>query len=624
MNNLSSIFNAIIPENLKNTPAINDSVQIFIELLEENSKVSLSANNFFNDNVTEKTKEELIKIYLYDYYSLLHRLKSDFNIVERFKSQNKILRPYLYENDSYDSIVSTSTVVNYFIVGGSVLNSSYSGPEFDNVLGSEININPIYSKLGKLEDSLLKVKPDNFYFNRLFKEKKGFISSMRFIYDCLNEHLISEDEQLELQVIPSQDPFKLSIKGSIDTEVYRAGVEYLTHPLGFVYSYEQIKQIKLEDYFFFKYEYSNEQIEVRCLYGNSEFYNKQISEVLKYNGTIKVVFTDLTALIQEHDEVKYYDDSGRILKKYPIDKHCSIFLKYDLIYRPMISDSISFKLSYSEIDNNDVLTDSLTFNEKFISRNAGVIGEFVFDNSEKYGGDSNKTEEFNDEFVAKSKQQVNLEETYDKQIQESLISKIETNITEVQIDEYSEELKFKENIVYNGSIIGIGIITDINPIIIAKEVEFINQANLLDEFTPNYINNVGFESVYDKEITDLTKIKINLSELDDGQYNFNDFIQLDDGGAIIDSMHYSDNSYTNELKTKLTDSYIIEDEFKIFSTEYLNDNLEIQDDVLYSLNISYDKTNVIGEGNIDIVTPIIISDVDVNPYYKYKDNITLI
>mgnify|MGYP003610895683 CR=1 FL=1 len=298
---------------------------------------------------------------------MMKRLKSDYFIVNRFRQENKLLRPYLYENDSYDAIISNSTVVDYFNIGGSVINSSFSGPEFDNILAAEINVNPIYSKLDNLQNALLRVKPDNFYFNRLFKETKGFVSSIRFIYDCLNKYLVPDDERLSLEIKETGEPFKLLVKGSIDREIYRSAVEYLTHPLGFVYSYDQVRQIKFDDYFSVKYIYKNSKVEVRCLQGNSEQYNKNIKEVVKFNGTLKVIFEDLTLLTQENGEIKYFNSAGLLIKKYSAIDHCAIYVSYDLVYTPTIYDTAKFLMTSTFSYDQILITDKLNHTIKYYS-----------------------------------------------------------------------------------------------------------------------------------------------------------------------------------------------------------------------------------------------------------------
>jgi hypothetical protein len=390
LNNLQAIFDAILPENILNNSLISDSTDIFIELLEKNSPVSMNISDFYNiEKITNNTSEELIKIYLYDYYSLIQKLLKDKRIVERFKNENKILRPQFYESDAYDVIISSSSIIDYFTIGGKYMSSKYSDPIFDETLAAEVNINPIYSKLEELKNNLLSVKPDNFYFNRIFKETKGFFSSIKYIYDVINRHLIPIDERSEFQVLDSNTPFVFKVKGSIDKEIYRAGVKYLTHPLGFVYDYEQIRQFKLSDLFSFKYEYQDEIIEVRCLQGSSESYNKKIKNIIQDGSYLSVIFTDGESLVYENQSVKYYNADGKIIKQYPYGYNCSIYLNYKLIYTPNISEILTFKekktLDVDTYNIEDVLKTIIEYSPKL----GLIIGKFYFNNKDKFNMDSN-------------------------------------------------------------------------------------------------------------------------------------------------------------------------------------------------------------------------------------------
>lgn len=596
MNNLNSIFNAILPENLKNTSVIQNYIDIFIEILEENSKVSLDSTNFFNDNVSNETKEELIKIYLYDYYSMLKRLKSDYYIVNRFRKENKILRPFLYVNDSMDARFSDNLVIDYFKIGGTVISSSFSGPEFDNVLSSEVNINPIYSKLDNLQNALLSVKPDNFYFNRLFKETKGFVSSIRFIYDCLNKYLVPDDERLQLEIRETGDPFKLLIKGSVDREIYRSGVEYLTHPLGFVYSYDQIRQITFEDYFSVKYRYDNSKIEVRCLYGNSETYNKVIKEVIKFNGSLKVIFDDLTSLVQENNEIKYLDSIGHEIKKYPESNHCSIFLSYDLIYVPTIYDNLKFKINnnfgFENILINDKMNSVLTYTPKV----GIVIGRFFLGVGERFYKDNNiysfvMEEVMNVRNVLRYKSSDNLNFSDNEKIEET--KNISTTvIINDEIIKNIDKTKLIENI-------------DI------KEIQNIKHSETFSE------------EIYDKDILETIHVKLPLHNIDDEGENFSDFLNINGFNGTVENMKYDDD-IREIIRTRLTDKIMIDDEITIHSYHLFKDNINILDtetEVTFNMTSIFKFGEVIGDGLID--GTIIIMDSDIVENYKYKETMDI-
>lgn len=420
MDNLAAVYEAITPENLKNINVYDDSMRIFIELLEEKSKVSIQTENFFNHHMTSATEEELIKIYLYDYYSMIQKILNNIHIINRFRKENEILRPELYKSTNDIITISNKAIFNYFEIGGSVINENYSGPEFDDTLGKEIDVNPIYKKVEKLKHDLLQVTAENFYFNRIFKETKGFYSSMIYIYDIINKYLTADDERIPLDLkemfsgthfigepylyvngftsehtpltirtsVPAE-PFKFKIRGSIHKTLYKNTVQYLAHPLGFIYDYSQVKQLKLEDYFSISYSYIDSIVEVRCLQGNVEKYDKKLVNVVKYNGTLKLIFDDLSYLYQQDGLIRYYDDQSKLVKEYPISNQCVIYYTYNLSYTSSIFDSITFKETKTLDADNVLILDEIKHRIKYSPKVGLLIGFFNFNSIDRFQDDTN-------------------------------------------------------------------------------------------------------------------------------------------------------------------------------------------------------------------------------------------
>ena len=420
MDNLAAVYEAITPENLKNINVYDDSMRIFIELLEEKSKVSIQTENFFNHHMTSATEEELIKIYLYDYYSMIQKILNNIHIINRFRKENEILRPELYKSSNDIIKISNKAIFNYFEIGGSVISENYSGPEFDDTLGKEIDVNPIYKKVEKLKHDLLQVTAENFYFNRIFKETKGFYSSMIYIYDIINKYLTADDERIPLDLkemfsgthfigepylyvngftsehtpltvrtsLPAE-PFKFKIRGSIHKTLYKNTVQYLAHPLGFIYDYSQIKQLKLEDYFSISYSYIDSVVEVRCLQGNVEKYDKKLVNVIKYNGTLKLIFDDLSYLYQQDGLIRYYDDQSKLVKEYPISNQCVIYYTYNLSYTSSIFDSITFKETKTLDTDNVLILDEIKHRIKYSPKVGLLIGFFNFNSIDRFQDDTN-------------------------------------------------------------------------------------------------------------------------------------------------------------------------------------------------------------------------------------------
>jgi predicted transcriptional regulator len=84
-NNIKEIFSAITPDNIKNIPVVRDQMDIFIEILEELSKESIDIRNAFENT---RIKEELIKIYLDDLYTVFKQIQFNQSIDELIEKTN--------------------------------------------------------------------------------------------------------------------------------------------------------------------------------------------------------------------------------------------------------------------------------------------------------------------------------------------------------------------------------------------------------------------------------------------------------------------------------------------------------------------------------------------------------
>jgi hypothetical protein len=378
-NNLLSIFKAITPDNIKDIPLIDDSMRIFIELLKENSPISSDIKIALSEETTDSIAEELPKIYLYDYFNMLENLKNNKVINSKFKAWNEALRPNLYPIGL--PYIGKSLYINYFTIGepGGVLTN-----DSDNV-ENNINFFPFSDKLNILQNNMLQNKAENYFVNRLFKESKGLKKGVQFIYDILNEHLVNADERLELDFQETGNPFEFKISGSIDRDVYRESVAYLSHPLGFTYDYTYISELKFEDNYSLIKTYIINNLEVRCLSGNIEEYNKEVISIIEKENYIKITFKDNFYLLQENDSVKYYDNLDNLIKIYPAEQHCSIFLDYDIIYKSAVTDEINFineknmSTNFSELSDNINFTEAMKFKNKFLI-GLSIIGEDLISN----------------------------------------------------------------------------------------------------------------------------------------------------------------------------------------------------------------------------------------------------
>lgn len=338
--NLLSIFNAITPDNIKGIPVISESMQIFIELLEEYGKISIDIKEALSENTDDVISEELAKIYMYDYYSMIENLRSNKYVVKQFKEWNNALTPNLYPEGLPE--VGGKNLIGFFTIGEETENPDKIIVD-DNTV--EYNKDPLSFRLNELSKNILSNKPENYFVNREFKQSKGLKKSINYIYDMINKSLNAEEERRALEFTETGKPFELKINGSISKNVYKESVGYIAHPLGFTYDYTYISELRFIDRFGMKKYYKVNQLEVRCLYGNVEKYEKDVVLIIDENNYLKIVFSDGTYLLQENDTVKYMSADDFIIKYYPSKYHCSIYVDYEIIYSTSLIDNLKFKVN---------------------------------------------------------------------------------------------------------------------------------------------------------------------------------------------------------------------------------------------------------------------------------------
>ena len=408
-NQMLSIFKAITPDNIKNLPIISDSMEIFIELLAENSAISKDIKRSLSEDTTISIAEELPKIYLYDYYSMIENLRTNKNIVNKFKKWNDALSYFVIdgkENFQIDPmgmpVINDRLTINHFLIGdkGQDGTSNSNAPSTGHQLSlkdeTDDNINwnmsPLSGKLDILKHSILQNKAENYYINRKFKESKGLKKSIFFIYDIINEHIFNPDERRPLVINETGNPFELNIiSGSVDKDIYTQSVAYLAHPLGFTYTYRHISELNFIDEYGLRKVYDVRSLEVRCLNGNIEKYTKEVIYIEDKTNYLKIVFFDGTYLLQENDVVKYFDSNNMIIKVYPPVAHCSIFIDYDIIYKITYDDDIRFVDTslFVEKEENE-LSDSLRYKQTLSFKKGFIIGvsiigeDFILDDVDLY------------------------------------------------------------------------------------------------------------------------------------------------------------------------------------------------------------------------------------------------
>ena len=240
--NIQSIFDSITPDNIQSVPIIKDAMAVFIETLEELASESIDITNAFKNT---KIKEEIVKIYLDDIYNVLQRIKF-----------NKKISDYI---DRYNGYYGTD-----------------------------------YYKKEQIFNIVDYINEDHFLTVRSYKEKKGTLQATRYIYDLISAFVLSNDLHHPF-TLKELDPFNFKVEGSLPAVFYENIIRPLAHPLGFMYIYEQILKIVLEDFYSDpSYFYHTSVLEVRCLKPTGETYTFDF--LYKPDGTKRVVATVSTSV----------------------------------------------------------------------------------------------------------------------------------------------------------------------------------------------------------------------------------------------------------------------------------------------------------------------------------------
>lgn len=244
MRNLQELFEGITPENIKDIPVIRDSMQIFIDSLEEISSESIDSVNFFYN---EEIKEELIKVYLQDLYDMLQAIQFNVSVVNAIKREN----------------------------------SKY--PDGYTVL-----------KVDAVKDVIKQISEEHFLTFKSYRESKGTAKGMRYIYDFVS-NLLTEGNRYDTSslsefqglTIKELKPFHFELEGELPKEIYEFVIYPLAHPLGFTYDYFKRIVLELIDYFpEVNIAYITKVLEVRTLHPDG---TRTITPIIPNNDGIFVV-----------------------------------------------------------------------------------------------------------------------------------------------------------------------------------------------------------------------------------------------------------------------------------------------------------------------------------------------
>jgi len=251
--NLREIFEAITPENIKDIPLIKSSIDIFIEQIESNSQISIDISKMW-DNITNESNRSV------------SGTKPQNDIIINSKNRLRDLLLQTYVNVIYNTLKkaqSNKPLYDIFKRDG-LVNSPLTGEIYD-IIGDEY-----------------------FLSNKAFNEMVGTKKGLRYAYK-LGQFIEKRDYDDDLEV---EDilPFVYGISGSVYKETFDSIVKPLSHPLGFINEYRQIK-----------YQYITDE------YGINDLFNFKSIEIRQINGKFYVFTSDST-----DDDVKKVFLTNRI------------------------------------------------------------------------------------------------------------------------------------------------------------------------------------------------------------------------------------------------------------------------------------------------------------------------
>ena len=286
--NLKEIFRGITPDNIRDIPVIKDSMEIFIEILKERSKQSIDLSTYAEN---KKIRNELFKTYLGDLYEVLDGIKYNQKIIDLITSRNE----------------------------------SYSKIEDYEFISREV-----------LEDMLNRISDEHFIAFRNFREKKGTIKAIEYMFHLIAT-LVNSPEGVDYIIIEGNNPFELIIEGTLPQEFYYYLIAPLAHPAGFTFAYAQSVVWELIDYFFpIETTYNVRRLDVNCVSidpvtglnvkGYTDFKDRTVIDIKRntyvwprihriyFGGEFAGEFLENLTYANGHSTVTLNNDNGIILE----------------------------------------------------------------------------------------------------------------------------------------------------------------------------------------------------------------------------------------------------------------------------------------------------------------------
>lgn len=246
---LSVIFNAIVPDNIKELPLVKQCTKIFIEQLNRNSIIAQRISNLYD--VDKKT-------WLQQNADGSVSAITDSEFVSASKSVLKTGLFQVYLNVLH-SLILKMQLDNEITYGNTLRNYSNSliYRDINNFLSQEY--------LGSF---------------RYFQQNSGTQNAIKYIYQFA-KYLETGYLYSDLNLLEGSGPFALGYQGSLQRKYFGAFIQPMAHPAGWCEEYECIIDLLLIDYFGIKIEYEMPKgISLRTVDGRYlVFTDKTLSEL---------------------------------------------------------------------------------------------------------------------------------------------------------------------------------------------------------------------------------------------------------------------------------------------------------------------------------------------------------
>ena len=307
---LTSIFEAITPENIKNIPVVKHTMDIFLENLEANSKISRKIISLYDTEKYSDDSEEitaskqrirngLYLLYTNTLYKCLQSMSSSKEINKILNKFNYINSPLRRYQELHGITAENQNIEENPSVSKNTSKKNSSTPEFSYIIDDYIQKSD--SVIGKeaydLSSSFASTVINNEYIssNREFNQKVGTSNGLKYIY-AFAKYIETGEVENDLS-IEEINPFLVHYEGSLNSTIFKDIMKVLAHPLGWAYDYTTVFTVALRDYFGIEFTYTFNRLEISDTSGNFYvFTDKSLEDVYesfetRINPKTQQVFT---------------------------------------------------------------------------------------------------------------------------------------------------------------------------------------------------------------------------------------------------------------------------------------------------------------------------------------------